>query len=100
MGVRSFLGGVAVGAIAGGVAIALTTPKRGAELRGDIKKEYDIAKEKAEEYKDSATIKLDQYKEKISKEELSKFLHREDSNHEKELEELEKKLDDLSDFDE
>ncbi len=97
MKITSFIAGVAVGAIAGGAAVALTTPKRGAELRSDIKKEYDHAVDKIDQYKDSATDKIGEYKEKVgayteelketSKEEISKIFPKKSSNSVEENEE-------------
>ncbi len=66
MKVRDFALGALIGGVATGVAVALTTPKNGADLRSDIKKEaetlyeegrnkfdatYEAASEKAAETK-------------------------------------------------
>lgn len=58
----TFLAGAAVGA----VVVALTTPKTGAELRGDIKDVARRAKRKAGEYAEDAGGAWDDLKERTT----------------------------------
>ena len=49
---KGFISGALIGAVVAGVAVALTTPKTGEELRGDIKENSLDAYHKGMEYSD------------------------------------------------
>ncbi len=68
MKLGSFITGAVVGAIAAGAAVALTTPKKGEELREDIKKESEKLLDQADELTKEARNKS----EEIRKEALAK----------------------------
>lgn len=69
MRARDFALGALIGGIATGVAVALTTPKNGQELRSDIKKEaetlYEEGRNKFDATYDSASEKASEAKVNI-----------------------------------
>ncbi len=68
MKLGSFITGAVVGAVAAGAAVALTTPKKGEELREDIKKESEKLLNQADELTKDARTKS----EEIRKEAMAK----------------------------
>ena len=75
-----FFAGVIFGALAGAAGALLTSPKKGEELRNDLKLQYDeykenpqekmaeykeLAQDKALEARDYTTEKIDEFKEKV-----------------------------------
>ncbi len=81
MKIRDFALGAFIGGVATGVAVALTTPKNGEQLRGEIKKEaetlyeegrnkfdatYEVASERAAETKESLDDALKTLNERVA----------------------------------